>query len=104
MDVEVVTGDDVRDVVCFVVVAAARDVGFGRASYELAQEGMGGPIGDVLLEGGVELAEDRLRALVSYRISSCPSFVEYPSWMAGALTAVMARVRACDSGVRMKVL
>lgn len=53
MDVEVVTRDDVRDVVCVIVIffaaAIALDVYVWGAFYELTQEGMGWPVWGVLL-------------------------------------------------------
>lgn len=54
MDVEVVTRDDVHDVVCVTVivvaaVAVALDICFWGAFYELTQEGMGWPVWGVLL-------------------------------------------------------
>lgn len=53
MDVEVVTRDDVRDVVCGIVLVAAAavalDVCFWGPFYELTQEGMGWPVWGALL-------------------------------------------------------
>lgn len=53
MDVEVVTRDDMCDVVCVIVIVVAAAVALGiyfwGAFYELTQEGMGWPLWGVLL-------------------------------------------------------